>query len=127
MLRHFFLAMAPSGRAEVRTLRLDGRPAAAQLASITGDTYELFKVAYDDELSDLSPSNLLMADLVRACCDRPDIARIDLLTNQPWHDRWHADEHPTYKARDVNLRRVGGVVSRLAVGFEGVRPRLPRA
>lgn len=126
VLRQFFLALAPSGRTEVRTIRLDGRPAAAQLASITGDTYELFKVAYDDGLSDLSPSNLLMADLVRECCDRPDVARIDLLTNQPWHDRWHADEHPTYKARDINLRRVGGVASRVAIGLGGVKARLPR-
>jgi CelD/BcsL family acetyltransferase involved in cellulose biosynthesis len=126
-LRTFFVTAAESGRVSARTLRLDGRGAAAQLASVTGDTLELLKVAYDDRLSDLSPSNLLMADLVRECCDRSDVARIDLLTNQPWHDRWHADEHPTYKARDLDVRRLGGLASRVAVALDGAGTHLPRA
>jgi hypothetical protein len=75
---------------------------------------ELLKVAYDDELAELSPSNLLMADLVRTCCERPDVARIDLLTNQPWHARWHAEVLPTYQVRDLNLRRPGALALRLA-------------
>jgi CelD/BcsL family acetyltransferase involved in cellulose biosynthesis len=126
VMRHFLLGSADTGRVSVRTLRLDGRPAAAQLANVTAGTLELFKVAYDDRLADLSPSNLLMADLVRDCCDRPDVHRIDLITNQPWHDRWHADELPTYQARDLNLRRPGGLASRVAATFEGVGARLPR-
>jgi CelD/BcsL family acetyltransferase involved in cellulose biosynthesis len=126
VMRHFLLASADSGRVSVRTLRLDGRPAAAQLANVTAGTLELLKVAYDDALADLSPSNLLMADLIRECCDRPDIARIDLITNQPWHDRWHADELPTYQARDINLRRLGGLASRAAVALDGLGARLPR-
>jgi CelD/BcsL family acetyltransferase involved in cellulose biosynthesis len=113
-LRRFLLAAAPAGRATVRTLRLDGKPAAAQLAATTGETLELLKVAYDDELAELSPSNLLMADLVRTCCERPDVARIDLVTNQPWHARWHAEVLPTYQVRDLNLRRPGGLALRLA-------------
>jgi CelD/BcsL family acetyltransferase involved in cellulose biosynthesis len=126
LLRHFLLAAADSGRVSVRTLRLDGRPAAAQLTSLTTGTLELLKVAYDEELADLSPSNLLMADLIRECCDSPDVTRIDLLTNQTWHDRWHADEHPTYKARGFNLRRPGGVAAWVATPLEGRAARLPR-
>ena len=113
-MRRFLLTAAPSGRVSVRTLRLDGRPAAAQLIATVGGTLVLLKVAYDDELSDLSPSNLLMADLVRDCCERPEVDRIDLVTNQPWHARWHADVYPTYSVRDPNLRRPGGIVMRLA-------------
>lgn len=117
LLRQFLLDEAERGAAEVRVLRLDDRPAAAQLATVTDRTLELYKVAFDEELAGLSPSNLLMADLVRSCCDRPGIDRIDLITNQPWHDRWHAQEHPTYQARDANLGRAGGVASRLAVSL----------
>ena len=95
VLRRFLMTAGPEGSAVVRTLRLDGRPAAAQLAVTTGDTLELLKVAYDEDLADLSPSNLLMADLVRSCCERADVARIDLVTNQPWHTRWHPETHPT--------------------------------
>lgn len=129
VLRHFLVASAEAGggRVAVRTLRLDGRPAAAQLVAVTAGTLALLKVAYHDALSDLSPSNLLMADLVRTCCDRADIDRIDLVTNQPWHDRWHAVEHPTYRMRDVNLRRAGGLVSRVGLAVERARVRLPGA
>src|SRR5690606_5349226 len=45
LLRSFLLAEAGLGRAEVRTLRLDDRPVAAQLATVTGRTLELYKVA----------------------------------------------------------------------------------
>jgi CelD/BcsL family acetyltransferase involved in cellulose biosynthesis len=114
LLAQFLAEEAARGAAQVRAVRLDGRAAAAQLATVTGRTLELYKVAYDDELSALSPSNLLMADLVRACCDDPAIDGIDLVTNQPWHDRWHATEHPTYQARDANLRRPAGIATRLA-------------
>lgn len=126
VLRHYLLASAAHGRVAVRTLRLDGRPAAAQLASCTAGTLELFKVAYDDALCGLSPSNLLMADLIRECCERDDVSRIDLLTNQEWHDRWHADEHPTYKAFDANLRRPGGAASVVARRLQAIGVRLPR-
>jgi CelD/BcsL family acetyltransferase involved in cellulose biosynthesis len=127
VLRNFLLASARagSGRVAVRTLRLDGRPAAAQLVAVTAGTLTLLKVAYLDALANLSPSNLLMADLVRTCCERADVDRIDLVTSQQWHDRWHAVHHPTYRLRAVDLRRPGGLVSRVGLAVEGLRARLP--
>ena len=121
VMRRFLLAAGPAGAAVVRTLRLDGRPAAAQLAVTTGDTLELLKVAYDEELADLSPSNLLMADLLQHCCERDDVARIDLVTNQPWHARWHAATQPTYQLRDPQLRRLGGLAVWLSDQVAGLR------
>ncbi|HEX6421794.1 MAG TPA: GNAT family N-acetyltransferase [Acidimicrobiales bacterium] len=128
VLRHFLLASAAAGgtRVAVRTLRLDGRPAAAQLVAVTGGTLALLKVAYHDALSDLSPSNLLMADLVRTCCERADVQRIDLVTSEPWHERWHAVGHPTYRVRDVNPRRAGGLASVAGLALARLRARLPR-
>lgn len=128
LMRAFLLdaACAHGGASFVRTLRLDGRPAAAQLGCVTGRTLELLKVAYDDALADLSPSNLLMADLVRDCCDRRDVDRIDLITHQPWHERWHPEVIPTYQARDADLRRPGGLATRGAALLEQVGVRLPK-
>ena len=77
------------------------------------------KVAYDEELAELSPSNLLMADLVRNCCERPDVASIDLVTNQPWHARWHAEVLPHVPG----LRPAGSTVSGAPGGAR--RRRLP--
>ncbi|HKY66253.1 MAG TPA: GNAT family N-acetyltransferase, partial [Acidimicrobiales bacterium] len=124
VMRHFLRASAAAGAAAdgsvaIRTLRLDGRPAAAQITFHAHDTLDLLKVAYDDELSDLSPSNLLMADLVRSCCDRTDVARIDLVTRQPWHERWRPTVLPTYRSRDPHLRRPGGLGLRLAAAVRG--------
>lgn len=127
VIRDFLLGAAAAGRALVRTLRLDGRPAAVQIAWRAGRTLELHKVGYDDGLADLSPSNLLLADLVRACCDRPDVDGIDLVTNQPWHARWHAEVHATYQAHEALLRRPGGVVAAAGTVARGLRGRLPRA
>ena len=124
-MHRFLLGGAKAGCVSVRTLRLDGRPAASQLTGVTGNTLELLKVAYDDELSDLSPSNILMADLVRDCCERIDVASIDLVTNQPWHTRWHAEVYPTYRVRDANLRRPGGILVRLAGAVAGLRSGRP--
>ena len=121
-IRRFLLSTARSGRTTVRTLRLDGRPAASQLMVTVGSAIVLLKVAYDEGLSDLSPSNILMADLIRDCCERPDISTLDLVTNQPWHARWHADVHPTYYVRSPNLRRPGGIAARLALAAQSLRP-----
>jgi CelD/BcsL family acetyltransferase involved in cellulose biosynthesis len=126
-LRSFMLAAAAQGDVAVRVLRLDGQPAAAQLACVTAGTLELLKVAYDAALAELSPSNLLMADLIRECCGRPDVDRIDLVTNQPWHRRWHPTVHPTYRVHDLNPRRPGGLVGAAAATLEGMGLRLPRA
>jgi len=120
-VRRFLRTAAADGAAAVRTLRLDGRPAAAQITYVADGTLDLLKVAYDDDLADLSPSNLLMADLVRSCCDRPDVDRIDLVTRQPWHDRWHPEALPTYRSRDPNLRRPAGVALRVAGEVQQIR------
>lgn len=126
-LRSFLLAASTHGDVAVRTLRLDGHPVAAQMACVTAGTLELLKVAYDAALAELSPSNLLMADLIRACCDRPDVDRIDLVTNQDWHRRWHPTVHPTYRVHDLNARRPGGLAGAAAATLGGMGLRLPRA
>lgn len=126
VMRAFLLNMGGTGQGFVRTLCLDGRPVAAQLGCITAGVVALHKIAYDDRLADLSPSNILMADLVRWCCDDPGIHHIDLITNQPWHQRWHAELLPTYQARDVNLRRPGGLATRGVTALEHLGVRLPK-
>ncbi|MGH9113972.1 MAG: GNAT family N-acetyltransferase, partial [Acidimicrobiales bacterium] len=102
-----------AGRACVRSLCVGDRLAASQICCTVGRTLVLLKVAYLDALADLSPGNLAMADLVRQCCADPEIDRIDLVTAQPWHDRWHPTRHPTYQTRDFNLGRPAGLVGRV--------------
>ncbi len=108
----------------MRSLWVGDRLAASQICCLVGRTVVLLKVAYLDDLAHLSPGSLLMADLIRQCCADPAIDRIDLVTAQPWHDRWHPTPHPTYQAQDFNLGRAAGIVGR--VGDRAARRRLGR-
>ena len=95
-----------SGTAQIRSLHIDGRLVASQVAVTVARTLFLWRIAYDQRFSALSPSNVLMADLVQTCCADPGIDRIDCLVWQPWHARWGMAREPTYSLLDFNPRSV---------------------
>lgn len=100
--------------AQVRSLRIDGRLAAAQITVTRARTLFLLRIAYDEEFASLSPSNVLMADLLEACCNDPAIDRIDCLMWQPWQQRWGMAREPTYSLVMFNQRTVRGLAARAA-------------
>jgi CelD/BcsL family acetyltransferase involved in cellulose biosynthesis len=102
-----YLAGAPT--AQVRSLRIGGRLAASQLSVTSGRSLALMKVAYDEELSRLSPGNVLMADLVEASCEDPGIDRIDCVVWQDWHQRWGMTREPTYRVLAFNRHSLKGI------------------
>ena len=109
--------------AQIRSLVVEGRPVASQICVTLGGTLVLMKVAYDEQLGRLSPGNVLMANLVEACCERPDIDRIDCTVWQDWHQRWGMVREPTYRILAFNQRSVRGRATEAAWG---VRRRLKR-
>lgn len=111
LLGDFLVSEAGNGLAQARELWIGDELGASQLAVIAGSTAVLLKVAYDEDLSDMSPGNLLMADLVERCCDEPEIEHLDLVTRQPWHARWHPETQPTYRAQGPNRRRLVGLAA----------------
>jgi CelD/BcsL family acetyltransferase involved in cellulose biosynthesis len=102
--------------AQVRSLNLDGRMIAGQLAVTTARTLFLTKIAYDETFAELSPSNVLMAELIEACCEDPAIDRIDCLEWHPWHPRWGMVREPTYSLIAFNRRSLRGLAARAARG-----------
>jgi len=82
--------------AQIRSLYIDGRIAASQLCVTVGTSLVLLKVAYDEQLAQLSPGNLLMANLAEECCEDPLIDRIDCTVWQDWHQRWGMYREPTF-------------------------------
>jgi len=101
MLRDY---LRVSNTAQVRSLHIDGRLVASQVAVTVARTLFLWKIAYDQQFATLSPSNVLMADLVESCCADPGIDRIDCLVWQPWHARWGMVREPTYSLLAFNPR-----------------------
>ncbi|HEX4109082.1 MAG TPA: GNAT family N-acetyltransferase [Solirubrobacteraceae bacterium] len=100
--------------AQVRSLHIDGRLAAAQVTVTTARTLFLPSIAYAEDLANLSPSNVLMADLLESCCNDPAIDRIDCMAWQPWHPRWGMTREPTYSLVAFNHRTVRGLAARFA-------------
>jgi CelD/BcsL family acetyltransferase involved in cellulose biosynthesis len=109
VLREFLQACAETDQASIRTLWVDDQVAAMHLEAVVGSRLVLFKITYNQSLSQLAPGTLLMADLVRSCCDDPDVQVIDLLTDYDWHDRWKPTKHPSFQARRFNRRRLVGL------------------
>lgn len=110
LLRDYLASVDSS---QVRHLLINGRLAACQLGVIVDRTYFLLKIAYDPELAQFSPGNLLMADLVEACCTDSHIDRIDCTVWQPWHERWGMVREPTFAFTAFNRNTVRGRAARM--------------
>jgi hypothetical protein len=103
-----------SDTAQVRCLNIGGRTVASQLTVRVGRTLFVPKIAYDEQLAHLSPGNLLMANLVEACCEDPNVDRIDWIVSQPWHQRWGMVREPTFRLTAFNSRSVRGALAGIA-------------
>lgn len=115
------LEAAKANRARVRALWVGRDLVASQLGVLAGSTLVLFKVAYSEDHASFAPGNLLMASLVRECCGDADIERIDLVTRQPWHSRWHPTTHPTFRMQAFDPRRPAGLLARAISSVRDLR------
>lgn len=119
------------GDGQVRSLMINGTLAAAQVTVRYGRTLFLPRIAYNENLKELSPSNVLMADLINACCEDPGIDRLDCITWQGWHQHWGMVREPTHHLVVFNDKSVRGVAlhaawwARRQASTIGVRCRLP--
>ena len=121
-LRTFFVDAAAAGRAQVHVLRVGDDVAAVDLSVVVGETLVILKTAYDEEVAHAAPGSLLMAEVVRDSCDDPAITEIDLVTNQPWHARWHPTIHPTHRRSVLNRRSVVGLAAEAATRLRALTP-----
>lgn len=86
--------MASQGRCEINALYLDGRVVASQLCTITGDAYEIHKIAYDEGYARLAPGNLLLEHTLQRCFESTAIRVVDLMSDTPWHRDWGVCTRP---------------------------------
>lgn len=79
---------AVTGRCVIHTLNLNGRPVAAQLALISGDTFYLLKIGYDAEYRAMGPGGLLLEETIKLFSGDTRIRCISFVTGAKWNDDW---------------------------------------
>lgn len=91
--------LAESGQAVVHLVQAGGSDLAALLALRFGDRLDVHKISFDDRFADMSPGNLLLERVMRDAAPRLGLARVNLVTHQPWHARWKPGLLKTYRVR----------------------------
>lgn len=87
------------GKCEINLLKIGSRIAAAQFALITGKTFYLLKIGYDQELAAAAPGHVLLAHTLSRLHAQGGIEAINLITDAAWHDRWRPTQLTVYEAK----------------------------
>lgn len=98
--RAFFRAACDTGAFRIAFLRIDGTPAAMQMALEWRGRFWLFKIGYDERFSRASPGTLLMLHTIGWAAAR-GLSDYELMGNvEPWiAEFWTRDEHPCVSLR----------------------------
>lgn len=92
--RYFFDTESPRLGAHVRLLMLEGRPIAAQLGLQRDSVRYIIKIAYDEQLADLSPGQVLMDRAIEEACGAAEVTRLSLVTGVSWMRDWRPYNRP---------------------------------
>jgi CelD/BcsL family acetyltransferase involved in cellulose biosynthesis len=85
---------AYAGELSLFFLRLNGRAVAFQYGLLINRRYHLLKPAYDEELSECSPGQLLMEEVLKDCIER-GAEEFDFLgPDMPWKRDWTSQVRP---------------------------------
>jgi CelD/BcsL family acetyltransferase involved in cellulose biosynthesis len=106
-------AAASLGILRVTFLRIDGRPAATQIAVESGGRYWLLKIGYDASYSRCSPGTLLIAETIRHAA-RHGLRSYEFLGRvEPWTTVWteRARECVAFAAYPLGVRSAAAFLS----------------
>lgn len=122
--RAFFRAASAAGTFRVAFVRIDGQPAAMQLAIEHAARFWLFKIGYDERFGKCSPGTLLMLHTLRYAASRGLIA-YELLGNiEPWiSELWTRDHHECVRLRTYPFS-IAGLTALAVDGSDWLRQRL---
>jgi hypothetical protein len=97
-LREFAEAEGAAGRLRLGIARADGKPVAAQMWTVEGDTAFIHKLAYLEDAKPLSPGSVLSAALFRHVIDLDRVELIDFGTgDDPYKRDWMEEVRPRYR------------------------------
>lgn len=75
----------------IHSLWISGRCIAAQLWVRYRSEAVAVKIGYDESFARLSPGQILFQKILADCFADPGVARVNLMTDQPWHEAWNAE------------------------------------
>ena len=84
-------SLGAQGRCEIDLLWLGPTPIATIFWFRTGGTLHLQKIAYHEELGELGPGRLIMAEALQRACADPSLRRVSFITRCPWADGWRTE------------------------------------
>ncbi len=72
----------------IHTMKLDGRAIASQLSVITDGTYNMLKIAYDEEYKLLAPGSILIDETVSFFSNDETVNKVSFVTGGGWQQKW---------------------------------------
>lgn len=100
---------AARGWLRLGVLRIDKRPAAAQVWLVKDGKASIFKLAYDGAFERLSPGTVLTAALMRHVLDGDRVVEIDyLMGDEPYKRDWMAERRERRGLIGFNRRTLAG-------------------
>ncbi len=122
---------------------LDGKPIAAQVWLVNGDTAEIYKLAYDQSFKRYAPGTLLTARLMEQVIDQDKVKYVDyLIGDDPYKITWVESRRERWGLAVYDPRTIGGLLSLVRemgaallkfflafvrIGLHGVRKRSVKA
>lgn len=89
-------SFSKQGRCVIHTLKLDGEPIASQFAILSGETYYMLKIGYDESYKSSGPGTVLLEETIRLFTQDSDINYISFITGSTWQDQWSPEANKVY-------------------------------
>lgn len=105
-----------SGQCVINELSLDGLPVASQFCLHVGRTLAVLKIAFRESHRHIAPGNLLFDQVLRDCCERPDITSMTFVTAPKWDHPWRPATRALYTHKAFNTTWRGLLVYALTRG-----------
>jgi CelD/BcsL family acetyltransferase involved in cellulose biosynthesis len=86
--REVVFRFARTNQCRIDVMTVSGKPVAAQLGIISGDTLNLFKIAYDEAYKSMGPGGLLLDKTLEIYSGHWHIKNISFVTGARWNDAW---------------------------------------
>jgi CelD/BcsL family acetyltransferase involved in cellulose biosynthesis len=91
-------SLAKKGWLQYQILSVDDECIAANFSVKFGKTILLWKLAYAETHSKMSPGSLLLLNTIHESYLQNAETRIDLMTNEAWYENWGMEKRPFYDA-----------------------------
>ena len=114
---------AANNQLRINLLRSGDNVVAAQFCIVTGKTFYILKIGYDEGFKHLGAGNILLKDLLQKRTVDKNIREVNLVTSPLWAKRWHPRQDLVYMAFGYRKNLPGKLLQSI-FKFSGLEDRL---